>query len=85
MEDDSIAGIYSTLTDCAPISQMAGGIGLHIRNIRASGSYIRGTNGTSNGIIPMLVYLTELRDIMIKVVVKEKVLSQFILSHGMGY
>ena len=54
MEDDSIDGIYSTLTDCAKISKWAGGIGLHIHNIRAAGSHIRGTNGTSNGIAPML-------------------------------
>ena len=54
MEKDSIEGIYSTLTDCAKISKWAGGIGLHIHNIRASGSKIRGTNGTSNGIVPML-------------------------------
>lgn len=54
MEDDSIDGIYSTLTDCAKISKWAGGIGLHIHNIRAQGSHIRGTNGTSNGITPML-------------------------------
>ena len=54
MEDDSIEGIYNTLKDCALISKRAGGIGLHIHNIRASGSLIRGTNGTSNGITPML-------------------------------
>jgi ribonucleoside-diphosphate reductase subunit M1 len=54
MEDDSIEGIYSTLTDCAKISKWAGGIGLHIHNVRASGSHIRGTNGVSNGIVPML-------------------------------
>ena len=54
MKDDSIAGIYDTLKDCALISQSAGGIGLHIHNIRAKGSYIAGTNGTSNGILPML-------------------------------
>ncbi len=54
MENDSIEGIYSTLTDCAKISKWAGGIGMHIHNIRASGSHIRGTNGTSNGIVPML-------------------------------
>jgi ribonucleoside-diphosphate reductase alpha subunit len=54
MEDDSISGIYSTLADCANISKWAGGIGLHIHNVRASGSHIRGTNGTSNGIVPML-------------------------------
>jgi ribonucleoside-diphosphate reductase alpha chain len=54
MADDSIEGIYKTLTDCALISQSAGGIGLSIHNVRATGSYIKGTNGTSNGIIPML-------------------------------
>lgn len=54
MEDDSIDGIYNTLKECALISKHAGGIGLHIHNIRASGSHIRGTNGTSNGIVPML-------------------------------
>jgi ribonucleotide reductase alpha subunit len=54
MEEDSIDGIYNTLKDCALISKYAGGIGLHIHNIRASGSHIRGTNGTSNGIVPML-------------------------------
>jgi ribonucleoside-diphosphate reductase alpha subunit len=52
--DDSIAGIYKTLADCAQISKHAGGIGLHVHNIRARGSLIRGTNGTSNGLIPML-------------------------------
>lgn len=54
MEDDSIEGIYNTLKDCALISKWAGGIGLHIHNIRASGSHINGTNGSSNGIVPML-------------------------------
>ena len=54
MEKDSVDGIYNTLKDCALISKMAGGIGLHIHNIRATGSHIRGTNGTSNGIVPML-------------------------------
>jgi|UniRef100_A0A6C0ISQ0 ribonucleotide reductase alpha subunit len=54
MENDSIDGIYNTLKDCALISKWAGGIGLHIHNIRASGSHIRGTNGSSNGIVPML-------------------------------
>jgi ribonucleoside-diphosphate reductase alpha chain len=52
--DDSIGGIFETLTRCARISQSAGGIGLSIHNIRAKGSYIKGTGGTSNGIIPML-------------------------------
>ena len=54
MKEDSITGIYDTLKDCAMISKFAGGIGLHIHNIRASGSTIYGTNGTSNGIVPML-------------------------------
>jgi ribonucleoside-diphosphate reductase alpha chain len=54
MEYDSIDGIYNTLKDCAKISKWAGGIGLHIHNIRATGSHIKGTNGTSNGIVPML-------------------------------
>ena len=54
MEDDSIDGIYNTLKDCAKISKWAGGIGLHIHNIRAKGTHIRGTNGKSNGIVPML-------------------------------
>ncbi|MAF91422.1 MAG: ribonucleoside-diphosphate reductase subunit alpha [Bdellovibrionaceae bacterium] len=54
MKDDSIAGIYDTLKQCAEISQSAGGIGLSLHNIRATGSYIKGTNGTSNGIVPML-------------------------------
>ena len=54
MQDDSIEGIYDTLKQCALISKTAGGIGLHIHNIRATGSYIAGTNGTSNGIIPMM-------------------------------
>ena len=54
MESDSIKGIYNTLGDCAAISKWAGGIGMHIHNVRGSGSHIRGTNGTSNGIVPML-------------------------------
>ena len=54
MQDDSIDGIYETLKTCAKISKTAGGIGLHIHNIRAKGSYIAGTNGYSNGIVPML-------------------------------
>lgn len=54
MKEDSISGIYDTLKQCAKISQSAGGIGLAMHNIRATGSYIKGTNGTSNGIVPML-------------------------------
>ena len=59
MQDDSIAGIYKTLTDVALISQNAGGIGLAIHNIRSTNSYIRGTNGKSNGIVPMLKVFNE--------------------------
>jgi len=54
MKDDSVHGIYDSLKDCALISKYAGGIGLHVHNIRANGSFIKGTNGTSNGIVPML-------------------------------
>lgn len=54
MKDDSIEGIYDTLKECASISKSAGGIGLHLHNVRCTNSYIRGTNGTSNGIVPML-------------------------------
>lgn len=54
MESDSIDGIYNTLRECALISKWAGGVGLHIHNVRALGSHIRGTNGTSNGLVPML-------------------------------
>lgn len=54
MEDDSIEGIFHTLTNCALISKSAGGIGVHIHCIRATNSYIAGTNGVSNGLVPML-------------------------------
>jgi ribonucleotide reductase alpha subunit len=54
LESDSIEGIYNTLKECALISKWAGGIGLHIHNVRSFGSHIRGTNGSSNGIVPML-------------------------------
>jgi ribonucleoside-diphosphate reductase alpha chain len=54
MEEDSLDGIYNTLKDCAQISKYAGGIGLHIHNIRAKGTHILGTNGSSNGLVPML-------------------------------
>jgi len=54
MKDDSIEGIYDTLKECAIISKSAGGIGVSVHNIRAISSYICGTNGTSNGIVPML-------------------------------
>lgn len=54
MKDDSIDGIYDTLKQCALISKSAGGIGVNVHCIRASGSYISGTNGISNGLVPML-------------------------------
>ena len=54
MEDDSIDGIFNTVKECAQISKWSGGIGLHVHNIRSTGSHIRGTNGVSNGLIPML-------------------------------
>jgi ribonucleoside-diphosphate reductase alpha subunit len=54
MQDDSVEGIYDTLKDCAQISKYSGGIGLHIHNIRAAGSHINGTNGKTNGLVPML-------------------------------
>jgi ribonucleoside-diphosphate reductase alpha subunit len=54
MESDSIDGIFNTLKECANISKHAGGIGVHVHNIRATGSHIRGTNGISNGLVPML-------------------------------
>jgi len=59
IDDDSIPGIYKTLSDCAVISQNAGGIGVNIHKIRAKGAYIKGTNGSSNGIIPMLKVFNE--------------------------
>ena len=54
MAEDSIEGIMTTLTQCAVISKAAGGIGLNVHCIRAAGTYIAGTNGTSNGLVPML-------------------------------
>jgi len=59
MKEDSIKGIYETLSDIAVISQNAGGIGLHAHNVRGSGAYIKGTNGTSNGLVPMLRVFNE--------------------------
>jgi ribonucleotide reductase alpha subunit len=54
MKDDSVEGIYDTLMECAQISKSAGGIGLACHNVRSSGTFIRGTHGSSNGLIPML-------------------------------
>lgn len=59
MQEDSIDGIYDTLKDCALISKLAGGIGLHVHNIRGTGTHIQGTNGKSNGIVPMLRVFNE--------------------------
>jgi ribonucleotide reductase alpha subunit len=59
LHEDSIQGIYKTLSDVAQISKNAGGIGIHIHNVRGTGSYIKGTNGNSNGIIPMLRVFNE--------------------------
>jgi len=59
MKDDSIDGIYDTLKQTAQISQHSGGIGIHIHNIRSKGSYIKGTGGSSNGIVPMLKNFNE--------------------------
>jgi ribonucleoside-diphosphate reductase alpha chain len=59
MADDSIQGIYKTLSDVAQISKNAGGLGIHIHNVRGTGAYIKGTNGTSNGIVPMLKVFNE--------------------------
>ena len=63
MKDDSIDGIFSTLKDCALISKWAGGIGLHTHNIRAKNSKIRGTNGISDGVVPMLRVFNNTADI----------------------
>jgi ribonucleotide reductase alpha subunit len=54
MKSDSIEGIYDTLKDCAMVSKFAGGIGISVSNIRARESYIKGTNGYSNGLVPMI-------------------------------
>jgi len=59
MKDDSINGIYETLMNTALISKSAGGVGLSVHNIRATGSYIKGTNGYSNGLVPMLKVFNE--------------------------
>ena len=57
--DDIIEGIYETLKECAVISKSAGGIGVSVHNIHATRSYIQGTNGTSNGIVPMLRFFND--------------------------
>ena len=82
-KEDSIAGIYDTLKQCAQISQSAGGIGLSIHDIRATGSYIKGTNGTSNGIVPMLRVFNDTARYVDQGGGKEKCLLQYILNLGM--
>ena len=77
-KDDSIDGIYDTLKQCARISQSAGGIGLAIHKVRATGSYIKGTNGTSNGILPMLKVFNETARYVDQEVENVKVLLQYI-------
>ena len=83
MKDDSIDGIYDTLKQTAKISQSAGGIGLSIHNVRATGSYISGTNGTSNGIIPMLKVFNDTARYVDQGEASAKVLSPFTWNHGM--
>ena len=77
-KDDSLDGIYDTLKQCARISQSAGGIGLAIHKVRATGSYIKGTNGTSNGILPMLKVFNETARYVDQEVENVKVLLQYI-------
>jgi ribonucleoside-diphosphate reductase subunit M1 len=83
MKEDSIDGIYDTLKTCAMISKNAGGIGLNIHRIRATGAYIAGTNGNSNGIVPMLRVSTTLPDMLIKVETSDLVPLPSTSSHGM--
>ena len=82
-KEDSISGIYDTLKQCAKISQNAGGIGLSIHDIRATGSYIKGTNGTSNGIVPMFVSSMIPLDTLTKEVESAKGRLLFTSSPGM--
>ena len=83
MQSDSIDGIYDTLKQCAVISKYAGGIGLSIHNIRAANSYIRGTNGTSNGIVPMLRGFNNTARYVDQGGGKRKVASLYTWSRGM--
>lgn len=83
MKDDSIDGIYDTLKQTAKISQSAGGIGLSIHNVRATGSYIAGTNGTSNGIVPMLRVYNDTARYVDQGGGKEKAHLLYTLNHGM--
>ena len=83
MENDSIDGIFNTLHDYASISKWAGGIGLHIHNIRAKGTSIIGTNGTSNGLVPMLRVFNNTARYVDQGGGKRREVSQFIWNHGM--
>ena len=87
--EDSIDGIYKLLSDCAKISQNAGGIGMHIHDIRCKGSYIKGTGGVSNGIVPMLRVFNETaryvdqcfaKDTMVKTETGSKEISQLTIN-----
>ena len=82
MQDDSLDGIYDTLKQCALISKSAGGIGLSIHQIRSKGSYIKGTNGHSNGLVPMLRVFNDTARYVDQGGGKEKEVSQFILNPG---
>ncbi|KAK6045872.1 hypothetical protein COOONC_16624 [Cooperia oncophora] len=83
MSEDSIAGIYDTLKQCALISKSAGGIGLNVHNIRATGSLIAGTNGTSNGLIPMLRVYNNTARYVDQAVMSARERSPFTWNHGM--
>ena len=83
MQEDSVVGIYDTLKDCAIISQNSGGIGLHIHNVRPDGSKIKGTNGTSNGIVPMLRVFNDTARYIDQGGGNEMVHLQYILNRGM--
>lgn len=83
LKSDSIEGIYDTLRQCALISKSAGGIGVAISNVRAKGSYIRGTNGISNGIVPMLRNFNETARYVDQGGGKRKGAFGIYLSHGM--
>nr|XP_027078930.1 ribonucleoside-diphosphate reductase large subunit isoform X2 [Coffea arabica] len=84
MKEDSIEGIYDTLKECAVISKSAGGIGVSVHNIRATGSYIRGTNGTSNGIVPMLRVFNDTARYVDQGGGKRKGMQQFYVPSGIS-
>ncbi|VDI68870.1 ribonucleoside-diphosphate reductase subunit M1 [Mytilus galloprovincialis] len=83
MHSDSIEGIYDTLKQCALISKSAGGIGLNVHNIRATGSYIAGTNGISNGLLPMLRVYNNTARYVDKEAIRDQVPLLYTLNHGM--